>query len=130
MNPFNSIGEAIMSGLRAQAQRMQTSSENLANADTHGYRRKLITFENIFDRAAEITRVAASKVTLDDAPLEERFDPGHPLADARGYVTGSNVNPITEFADVREANRSYEAGLQVLKQSREMYSALLEILRR
>ncbi|MEQ1931599.1 MAG: flagellar basal body rod C-terminal domain-containing protein [Parvularculaceae bacterium] len=130
MNPFDRVSQTVMSGLVAQAQRMQVAGENLANADTHGYRRKLVSFENIFDRAADVTRVSASRVALDASPLAERFDPGHPLADERGYVAGSNVNAITEFADVREANRSYEAGLQILKQSRDMYSALLEILRR
>lgn len=130
MNSFDSVGKTAMSGLRAQARRIQTASENLANADTHGYRRKLISFESLFDRASDAMQIKATKVALDASPLEQRFDPGHPLADEKGYVTGSNVNPIVEFADAREANRSYEAGLQIMKQSREMYSALLDLLRR
>jgi flagellar basal-body rod protein FlgC len=130
MNPFFRVTETVMSGLRAQAQRLQTASENIANADTHGYRRKLLSFETIFDRDARIDRVKADRVALDPSPLEERFEPGHPLADARGYVLGSNVDPIVEFADIREANRSYEAGLQIIRQSREMYASLLDVLRR
>jgi flagellar basal-body rod protein FlgC len=130
MNPFDRIGKTAMSGLTAQAQRIQTATENLANADTHGYRRKLISFESLFDRASDAMQIRATKISLDASPLEQRFDPGHPLADAQGYVTGSNVNPIIEFADAREANRSYEAGLQIMRQSREMYSALLDLLRR
>ena len=130
MNPFDKISAAAMSGMRAQAQRLQVTSENIANADTHGYKRKLVTFENVYDRKAEATHVEIGRMYLDQTPGENVFDPNHPFANEEGYVTMSNVNMMTEFADAREATRSYEAGLEVFKQARDMYSSLLDILKR
>jgi flagellar basal-body rod protein FlgC len=130
MNPFQKISATIASGLRAQSFRMQISSENLANADTHGYRRKLVTFDAAIDERTRAETVKAARVSLDRAAGEKIYDPTHPLADPDGYVTASNVSPLIELADLREANRSYEAGLQAFRQAREMYSGLLDILKR
>ncbi len=130
MNPFDKIATSAMSGMRAQSQRLQVVSENIANADTHGYKRKLVTFDNVFDRNTDTTKVEVSRTHLDQTPGEEVFDPSHPFADENGYVTMSNVNMMTEFADAREATRSYEAGLQVFKQARDMYTSLLDVLKK
>lgn len=130
MNPFSKISATIASGLRAQAFRMQVSSENLANADTHGYRRKEVTFLSAYDRSAGANVVRVGRITLDKSKPDEVFDPEHPLANEAGYVTMSNVDAIIELADAREATRSYEAGLQLFRQSREMYSGLIALLRR
>lgn len=130
MNPFSQITSTIASGLRAQAFRLQVTSENLANADTHGYRRKQVTFNNVFDRAAEANVVRVGRVTLDPKQGESVYDPQHPLADEAGYVKMSNVDMLVEIADAREATRSYEAGLQMIRQAREMYAGLLDILKR
>jgi len=130
MNPFDKISALATSGMRAQAQRMQVVTENLANSDTHGYKRKLITFENIFDRANGVNKVEVGSLSLDPKPGEKAFDPTHPFADEEGYVLQSNVNMMTEFADARESGRSYDAGLEVMRQARTMYSSLLDILRR
>ncbi len=129
MNPFDKISGAATSGMRAQAQRLQVVSENIANVDTHGYKRKQVTFENIYDRSEDVTRVEVDRVFLDQKEGERVFDPSHPLADAEGYVIMSNVNMMTEFADAREATRSYDAGLEVFRQAREMYTSLLDILK-
>jgi flagellar basal-body rod protein FlgC len=130
MNPFAKTSAAITSGLRAQAYRLQVVAQNLANADTHGYRRKLVTFDQAYDRTAKVDVVRVGRVTLDPTKPDEVFDPEHPLANEQGYVALSNVNLMTELADAREANRSYEAGLQIFRQAREMYSGLLDILKR
>ena len=130
MNPFDKISSLSMSGMRAQANRMQIVSENLANADTHGYKRKLVTFENVFDRDAGVSNVEVGRIALDNKPGERLFDPDHPFADNEGYVTTSNVNVMTEFADASESRRSYDAGLEVFRQARDMYGSLLDILRR
>lgn len=130
MNPFDKISSSAMSGMQAQAQRLQVVSENIANADTHGYKRKLVSFENVYDRNAETTKVEIGRMFLDQTPGEEVFDPNHPFANEDGYVTMSNVNMMTEFADAREATRSYEAGLEVFKQARDMYTSLLDILKK
>jgi flagellar basal-body rod protein FlgC len=130
MNPFSKTSAIAASGLRAQAYRLQVVAQNLANADTHGYRRKTVTFDQAFDRASQTQTVRIGRIGLDPGPRERVFEPGHPLADADGYIEKSNVNVLTEIADAREANRSYEAGLQIISQARQMYSNLLETLKR
>ncbi|NWG92197.1 MAG: flagellar basal body rod protein FlgC [Parvularculaceae bacterium] len=130
MNLFAKTSATIASGLRAQAYRLQLSSENLANADTHGYRRKLVSFDGVRDRITGASLVRVSRVSLDPTKAEEVYDPQHPFADENGYVAKSNVNMILELADAREATRSYEAGLQLFRQAREMYAGLLEVLKR
>ena len=129
MNPFEKISAAATSGMKAQAQRLQVVSENIANADTHGYQRKLVSFENVYDRGKDINRVEIGRTFLDQTPREEIYDPSHPFANESGYVVMSNVNMMTEFADAREATRSYDAGLEVFRQARDMYSSLMDILK-
>jgi flagellar basal-body rod protein FlgC len=128
MNPFERISAAAYSGMRAQAFRLRIVAENLANADTHGYRRKLVGFDEAHAGVDGAVRV--SRVTLDPKTPAKIFDPSHPLADQEGYVAMSNVDAIVEFADAREAQRSYEAGLQIVGQARDMHRALLDILKR
>ncbi|GJL92630.1 flagellar basal body rod protein FlgC [Hyphococcus sp.] len=129
MNPFDKITSAATSGMRAQAQRLQVVSENIANADTHGYQRKLVSFENVYDRNLDVNKVEVGRTFLDQTPREEIYDPSHPFANENGYVVMTNVNMMTEFADAREATRSYDAGLEVFRQARDMYSSLLDILK-
>lgn len=118
------------SGMRTQAQRLRFISENIANADTPGYRRKVSTFEEVVDRGRETGQVKTGPVELDRSMLERVFDPSHPLASSDGYYDGSNVSLVVEIADAREAQRSYEANLRMFDQARKMRSSLLELLRR
>lgn len=118
------------SGMRAQSQRLRHSAENMANIDTPGYRRKLVTFEEAVRFGSPSGEVKASRVRLDKTELPSIYDPSHPLADEQGYYSGSNVNLVVEMADTREAGRSYEANLRMFEQTRQMSSALLELLRR
>lgn len=118
------------SGMRAQAQRLRLLAENIANADTPGYRRKLTTFETVVRAGRETGQVRTGPVELDQSALTRVFDPPHPLADADGYYDGSNVDLVIEIADAREAQRSYEANLRMFDQARKMRSSLLELLRR
>ncbi len=129
----NSISKAMAAasqGMGAQAYRLQVVSENLSNADTHGYKRKLITFENELNRVSGATTLSVGDVTLDDTMGEMLFEPNHPLADGEGYVSMSNVDMMIELADAREAGRSYDANLSTFKQATQMYSSLLSLLRR
>lgn len=129
----NSIAKAMASashGMTAQAFRLRVASENLSNSDTHGYQRKLVTFANEFDALSKQTNVQVDSVILDQTPGELLFEPGSPLANAEGFVTQSNVNMMIEIADAREAGRSYEANLSTFKQAAEMYTSLLDLLRR
>lgn len=114
------------SGMEAQATRLQHVSENISNADTPGYRRKLVSFREV----AETGQVTTGPVTLDRRPLTSIYDPGHPLADDSGHYDGSNVDLVIEMADAREAQRSYEANLRIFDQARSMAGNLLELLRR
>ena len=124
------------SGLKAQAGRMRVIAENLANASSTAstaggdpYRRKLPTFQSTFDKAVEAQVVALGPIKRDSAAFDSRYEPGHPAADPRGYVKYPNVNPLIESADLREAQRSYEANLNVVTATRRMISRTLELLR-
>lgn len=113
------------SGLKAQSNRLRHISENIANVDTPGFRRKLINFHEV-----EAGKVAAGNVMLDQTPLEQVHDPSHPLADANGNYQKSNVNILFEIADAREAQHSYEANLKLFEQSQNMSSSLLDLLKK
>lgn len=117
------------SGLRAEALRLRHVAENIANADTPGYRRKLVSFEPLA-LPGDLVGVTTGQVQLDQTELPKVYDPSHPLADGSGNYQGSNVSLIYEVADSREAQRSYEANLQMIDQARKMASAALDLLRR
>lgn len=125
-----SATDMAASGLRAQAIRLRHVSENIANVDTPGYRRKLVSFEEQADFGRRTGAVQASPTRLDQRELPQVFDPSNPMADDQGYYRGSNVDLVVEIADSREAARSYEANLRVFEQSRQMSSALLDLIRR
>jgi flagellar basal-body rod protein FlgC len=114
------------SGMQAQASRLRHVSENISNADTPGYHRKLTSFQQEIDSGA----VAAGPVTLDQTPLQSVYDPGNPLADDSGHYDGSNVDLVMEMADAREAQRSYEANMRIFDQARTMTLNLFELLKR
>lgn len=127
MNPFEFSMMQAVSGMRTNSQRITVSAENVSNADTPGYQRKILTTEQRF--GSEVT-FGALRTSLDQTLGEQEFNPSHPMADGEGYITLSNVSLVTEMADLREANRSYEANLNSFKQARNMYSSLLDVLRR
>lgn len=130
MNDFSNSLSVSASGLKAQTARLRHLSENIANADTPGYRRKTIPFETAFSVSEGVNRVTAGRVTLDQSALNRIHDPSHPLADDTGHYDGSNVDLVVEIADAREAHRSYEANLKMFDQAREMSSGLMDLLRR
>lgn len=117
-------------GMAAQSFRLRLVGENLANADTAGYQRKTVNFVNEFNREMGMTLVRPDRVKLDQNEARESYEPGHPLANERGLVTLSNVNPLIELADAREAQRSYQANLSIFDQARRMGSSTLDLLRR
>lgn len=123
-------------GMKVQGTRLRVISENVANANSTAltpggepYRRKLVTFENVFNRqlGAEVVRVR--DITRDTSDFQQRYEPGHPAADANGYVKTSNVNTLVEITDMREAERSYEANMRVLRASRGMLERTIDLLR-
>ena len=114
------------SGMEAQAMRLRHLSENIANAYTPGYHRKIVSFQE----EMQTGQVKAGPVKLDRGELLRVYDPGHPLADETGHYDGSNVDLVIEIADAREAQRSYEANLKMFDQARQMTQSLFDLLRR
>jgi flagellar basal-body rod protein FlgC len=124
------------SGLRAQAGRMRVLSENIANADstaqspgTDPYRRRIPTFRSEMDLALGARVVELGPVRTDPSDFRIKHEPGHPSADASGNVKYPNVNPLIEMTDMREAQRSYEANVNVIGATRRMIQRTLDILR-
>jgi flagellar basal-body rod protein FlgC len=124
------------SGLRAQAGRMRIISENIANADStpnssgaEPYRRKVVTFSSEFDRALDAQTVVLGKVGTDSSDFSLKYQPGHPAADSNGNVKYPNVNSLVEMTDMREAQRSYEANINVISATRRMIQRTIDILK-
>jgi flagellar basal-body rod protein FlgC len=124
------------SGLRAQAGRMRIIAENVANADSTApragaepYRRKVSSFKSEIDRALDAQTVALGRVKTDPSEFRLKYEPGHPAADANGNVKYPNVNSLVEMMDMREAQRSYEANINVITASRRMIQRTIEILK-
>ncbi|MEM6303393.1 MAG: flagellar basal body rod protein FlgC [Pseudomonadota bacterium] len=130
MSEFSKSLMVSTSGLKAQATRLRHLSENISNADTPGYRRKLISFETAMGTSDRVAAVEPSRVRLDRTELDRIHDPSHPLADETGHYDGTNVDLLIELADAREAQRSYEANLKMFEQTRKMSSGLMDLLRR
>jgi len=124
------------SGLRAQAGRIRVIAENIANADSTAsgpgaepYRRKIATFSSELDQTLDAQTVALSGVKTDPSEFRVKHEPGHPAADANGNVKYPNVNSLIEMTDMREAQRSYEANINVISASRRMIQRTIEILK-
>ena len=124
------------SGLRAQAGRMRVISENIANADSTAltagadpYRRKIPSFTSALDRTLDAKTVSLGRVRTDQTAFRVKNEPGNPAADAQGNVKYPNVNPLVEMTDMREAQRSYEANLNIISATRRMIQRTLDILK-
>ena len=124
------------SGLRAQAGRMRVISENIANADSTAstaggdpYRRKVPTFSSTLDRTLDAKVVSLGQIKPDQSDFRVKYEPSNPAADASGNVKYPNVNPLVEMTDLRDAQRSYEANLNVITATRRMIQRTLDILK-
>lgn len=136
MDPLVSALKVSASGLEAELTRLRIVSENIANARSTGdvpgadpYRRKTISFAAEVDRASGASTVEIDRLGTDDFDFSVEFDPGNPAADGKGMVKMPNVNILVEMADMREANRSYEANLQTTRQARDLISATIDLLK-
>ncbi len=124
------------SGLRAQAGRMRIISENIANADSTAtspggspYRRKVPSFQSEVDRTLDVKLVELGKTRIDSSDFRLKYEPGNPAADKNGNVKYPNVNPLLEMSDMREAQRSYEANINVISATRRMLQRTIDILK-
>lgn len=123
-------------GMKAQGARIRMISENIANAKSTGtnpgddpYRRKTITFSTVMDRSIGAFKVQVGQLGVDQSPFKKAHMPHHPMADAAGYVNMPNVNTLIEMADLREAQRSYEANVSVIENARSMLMRTVDLLR-
>lgn len=136
MSDFLSSLKIAATGLHAQSARMRVIAENIANADSAGktpeedpYRRRIPTFKAIMDNDAGGRVVQIGRLAYDMSEFTTRYEPGHPAADATGYVRYPNINTLVEAMDMRQAQRTYEANLNVISVSRQMLGSTIDILR-
>jgi len=124
------------SGLRAQSLRMRVIAENLANADsvsrTAGgdpYRRRLPSFKSEVDRSTGAAGVVIDSIQSDRSAFQRVYQPGSPAADADGYVKKPNVNGLVEAADMKAAQRSYEANLSAIEAAKGLTMRTIDLLK-
>lgn len=136
IDPLDASLRIAGAGLSAQSMRLRVVSENMANAQTTGqaagadpYRRKTIAFVNELDRASGVSLVRVNTIGVDQTPFLIEHDPGNPAANANGDVKRPNVNILMEMGDLREANRAYEANLQIMKQTNDILSQTVDLLK-
>ena len=128
--------QASFAGMNAQGTRLRVIAENLANADSAAqtpggepYRRKVVSFHTVLDKTLGATSVAAGKPVTVAGKLDRKWDPGNPAADEQGFVQMPNVNPVVELMDMRDAQQSYQANLNVIDAAKSMISHTLDLLR-
>ncbi len=128
--------DIAVSGMKAQAERLRIISENMANADSVGvrpgddpYRRQVVTFKDYIDKETGARMVKVDKVIKDKSEFPLKYEPNNPLANAQGYVAQPNVNPLIEMMDMKEAQRSYDANLNMMQTARDMNSKVLDLLK-
>jgi flagellar basal-body rod protein FlgC len=120
----------------AQTERLRVIAENLANQDSTGstpgsapYQRKTVLFENVLDRSLGAQSVRVKAVIPDKSAFPQKYDPSNPAANPQGYVSMPNVNSFVEMMDMREAERSYSANLNVMQASRSMLTRVIDLLK-
>jgi len=135
-DPLQTALHIAASGLQAQSMRLRVVSENIANAQSTGsapgaapYARQTVSFESEMDRTLGANLVEVKSIGVDSTPFKLERDPGNPAADENGMVKMPNVDVLVELADMREANRSYEANLQVAKQSADMLNTAVSLMK-
>jgi flagellar basal-body rod protein FlgC len=135
-DPLQSSLKIAGAGLEAQSIRLRIISENIANSQATGtapgadpYARQTVSFDDEVDRASGLSLIHVKSLGVDDTPFRVEHDPGNSAADERGFVKLPNVDVLTELADMREANRTYEANLQVAKQSADLENQTIGLLK-
>ena len=136
IDPLKASLKIAGAGLDAQSTRLRVISENIANSQSTAsvaggdpYARQTVSFDSVLDRSIGTELVRVKSIGVDESPFKLELDPGNPAADAKGYVKTPNVDLLIELADMREANRTYEANLQVAKQSADMMNQTVALLK-
>ncbi|CAN7151232.1 MULTISPECIES: flagellar basal body rod protein FlgC [Pseudorhodoferax] len=121
------------SGISAQSQRLNVVASNLANVDAvagpdaQPYKARQVVFQTTLMGADSAAGVAVRQVTESDAPARKVLDPNHPLADAEGYVTHSNVNAVEEMVNMISASRSYQNNVEVMNTAKTLLLKTLQM---
>ena len=133
---LSASADIAISAMKAQSTRLKTISENIANAESVGanpgddpYARRVVSFKNVLDEETGANLVKVDEVIEDNSEFGMKYEPNHPAANKQGYVKTPNVNPLIEMMDMKEAQRSYEANLNVVKISRDMKAQTLDLLK-
>lgn len=133
---FTQSMSVAYSGMAAESTRIRIVAENIANADSTAptaggepYHRKVVTFKNVFDQTQGVDLVKVGNIQDAKTPFGRRWAPGNPAADADGYVLTANVNPMSELMDMREAQKNYQANLNVITAAQSMLSRTIDLLR-
>ena len=133
---FSNSMTIAAAGMRVQSDRMKVIAENIANADSTSptpggdpYRRQVSTVTQNFDRELGVNLVQTGKTVADKSDFRSQYDPGNPTADAKGYVKLPNVDPLIEIMDMRDAERSYEADLQMMSTTKQMMASTVDLLK-
>jgi flagellar basal-body rod protein FlgC len=134
-SPGSAAQSIAASALRAEQGRMRIIAENIANANSTSrtaggdpYRRQVPVFRPVMVDGGQGVKMV--KVEPDKSAFKSEYEPGHPSADAKGYVKMPNVDPLVEALDMREAQRAYEANLNVIETARAMDMRTLDLLRK
>lgn len=128
-NPLN----VAASAMNAQMLRLNTVASNMANADTvsgseeGAYRSRQPVFATVMDQQREVIGVAVTGVVESDAPVSKRYEPGHPQADAEGYIYSSNVNTMEEMANMMSASRAYQNNAEVFSTTKTLMLRALQL---
>ncbi len=133
---FSKSMAVAASGMRTQTDRMKVIAENIANANSTSpvkggdpYRRKIATVTQNFDNELGATLVNPGRPLTDKTDFKSQYDPGNPNADSQGYVKLPNVDSLVEIMDMRDAQRSYEADLQMLDTTKQMLARTVDLLK-
>jgi flagellar basal-body rod protein FlgC len=128
--------QLAFAGMGAQGERLKIIAENLANSDSTSqapggtpYQRKIVSFRSVLDRSLNATTPKIGTPVIQTSGFEKRYDPTNPGADGSGYVLLPNVNPMIELMDMREAQQSYQANLNVIDAAKAMMSRTIDLLR-
>lgn len=132
MGSFSSF-DISASGISAQRTRMDVIANNIANADSTRtpeggpYRRQRVTFQSVYDQTMGNCGVAVQSVSQDPTDYRMVYDPGHPDADAGGYVKMPNVNVVEEMVDMISATRAYEANVTAMNATKSMIASGIDL---
>jgi len=133
---LTAASDIAISAMKAQTTRLKTISENIANAESVGatpgedpYARRVVSFKSVLDQETGANLVKVDEIVQDESEFGMKYEPNHPAANKDGYVKTPNVNPLIEMMDLKEAQRSYEANLNVVKMSRDMKAQTLDLLK-